>query len=311
MNTAGIRGRNSVQSQSKPSSAFPAEMMHPVAAKILGETAECLAGLYGERLSSLTVEKLIIGVFFTGVKLSNGCAGVAYTPPEMIQRASTRILKGNMPRYRGIKVAEVLGGNLPGSFSSVILLATLNALSVPFFTKDRYTVTPVDDLSSYAQLFTGKRICMVGGIIPLLKRLYKLDTAEIVIVDKKEETKEEAVLGHFVPVEETKNALSRCQTAVFTGASIANGSIEELLSYVPQNAAVAIVGPTAGFIPDPLFRRRVAMVGTVVVTDSDQAMEILSEGGGAYQLFGRCVRKINLINQARIAELQNSAFCKE
>ena len=72
---------------------------------------------------------------------------------------------------------------------------------------------------------------------------------------------------------------------------------------VPKDAAIAVVGPTAGFVPEPLFRRNVAMVGTVVVTDSDQALEILAEGGGAYQLFGSCVRKINLLNTERLQHL--------
>jgi uncharacterized protein (DUF4213/DUF364 family) len=135
--------------------------------------------------------------------------------------------------------------------------------------------------------------------------LKKVGVAEVAIVDKKKETRAEAGLGHFVPLDETEKALSRCQTAVFTGASIANGSIETLLSYVPSDAAIAVVGPTAGFVPEPLFRRGVALVGTVVVTDSDQALEILSEGGGAYQLFGNCVRKVNLLNPSRMLELQS------
>jgi uncharacterized protein (DUF4213/DUF364 family) len=283
----------------------PAKAVHPQSAKLLDEAAECLIGLYGDQLRLLSIKKLIVGVFFTGVKLSNGCGGVAYTPPEMIQRASTRILKGEMPRYHGMLVSNALRNDLQGPFAEVIRLAILNAMSVPFFSADRYTITSGDDLSSFSQLFAGKRICMVGAIIPLIKRLNKLGVAEIVIVDKKTETQAEAVLGHFVPVGALENALSNCQTAVFTGASIANGSIETLLGYVPGNAAVAVVGPTAGFIPEPLFRRNVAMVGTVVVTDSDRAIEILSEGGGAYQLFGSCVRKINLINRARILELQS------
>jgi uncharacterized protein (DUF4213/DUF364 family) len=300
-----MKAANYVRSDNQSIRVETAALAPPASsAKILAEAAECLASLYDELLPSLSVEKLIVGVFFTGVKLSNGCAGVAYTPPEMIQRASTRILKGEMPRYHGLKAAQVLNGDLPGPFADVIRLATLNALSVPFFQSGRYEITSGDDLSGFTQLFQGKRICMVGAIIPLLKRLNKLGAAEIAIVDKKKETREEAVLGHFVPVEETASALSRCQTAVFTGASIANGSIETLLGYVSEDAAVAVVGPTAGFIPEPLFRRRVAMVGTVVVTDGDQAMEILSEGGGAYQLFGSCVRKINLINRARLMELQ-------
>jgi uncharacterized protein (DUF4213/DUF364 family) len=304
MSTSGIKVANNVLSDDKSGHILTADAAHPAPARILDEAAQCLAGLYGGQLSSLSVERLIVGVFFTGVKLSNGCAGVAYTPPEMIQRASTRILKGQMPKYHGMMAAQVLSGDLPGPFADVIRLATLNALSVPFFQSDRYAITSGDDLSGFSQLFQGKRICMVGAIIPLLKRLSKLGAAEIVIVDKKKETQAEAGLGHFVPVEETASALSRCQMAVFTGASIANGSIETLLGYVPEYAAVAVVGPTAGFIPEPLFLRKVALVGTVVVTDGDQAMEILSEGGGAYHLFGSCVRKINLINRARVMELQ-------
>lgn len=305
MSIFGIEGPNNVPSDGPSTSALTSETVQPASARILGEAAECLISLYGEQLPSFSVERLVVGVFFTGVKLSNGCGGVAYTPPETIQRASTRILKGRMPNYHGMKVAQVLSCDLPGLFADIIRLATLNALSVPFLETERYTVTSGDDLSSLAQLFVGKRICMVGAIIPLLRRLNELGVAEIAIVDKKAETKEEASLGDFVPVEETEDALSRCQTAVFTGASIANGSIETLLGYVPDDVAVAVVGPTAAFIPEPLFRRKVAMIGTAVVTDSDRAIEILSEGGGAYQLFGSCVRKINLINGERILQLQN------
>lgn len=64
------------------------------------------------------------------------------------------------------------------------------------------------------------------------------------------------------------------------------------------------MGPTAGFIPDPLFRRNVALVGTAMVTDIDAALDIIAEGGGAYPLFGRCVKKINILNRKRIEQLK-------
>jgi hypothetical protein len=159
-----MKAANYVRSDNQSIRVETAALAPPASsAKILAEAAECLASLYDELLPSLSVEKLIVGVFFTGVKLSNGCAGVAYTPPEMIQRASTRILKGEMPRYHGLKAAQVLNGDLPGPFADVIRLATLNALSVPFFQSGRYEITSGDDLSGFTQLFQGKRICMVGG----------------------------------------------------------------------------------------------------------------------------------------------------
>jgi uncharacterized protein (DUF4213/DUF364 family) len=98
-------------------------------------------------------------------------------------------------------------------------------------------------------------------------------------------------------------ALKNCQTAIFTGATVANGSISELLALTPSDTAVAVVGPSAGFVPDPLFARKVALVGTSMITDIDRALDLLAEGGGGYRLFDGCVRKINLPNMPRLQQL--------
>ena len=272
---------------------------------ILAEASDTLGGLYGDTLDSIFIERLVVGVFFVGVKLSNGCGGVAYTPPEVIKNASSRILKENTPTIRGMKAAAVMAGNIAGSFAWVIRLATLNALSVPFFGNGRYVIDTSGDLSGFPSLFSNRRVCMVGAIIPLLKRLKGMGTAEIAIIDSKKETQAESEAGYgtFVAPERTAEIIALCETAVFTGATIANGTIGQLIDYVPEDAAIAIVGPTAGFIPEPLFKRNVAMVGTVVVTDIDQALEILAEGGGGYRLFGSCVRKINILNVERLQQL--------
>lgn len=273
--------------------------------EILDEAAATLKGHYGAGLARLTIERLVVGVFFTGVVLSDGSGGVAYTPPEAIQRASTRILKSQRPAYRGLPVSEVIGPAQPGPFAHVIRLATLNALSARLFQGRRYTVLPDGGLTDYFPwLFTGRRVCLVGAIIPLLKRIDALGAAEVMVIDKKKETRAEATLGNFVPVGQAGVALAACQTAIFTGASVANGSVAELLAAVPREAAVAIVGPTAGFVPDPLFQRGVALVGTAIVTDGERALEILAEGGGAYQLGQTCLRKINVINGPKIDELR-------
>lgn len=273
--------------------------------QILDEAAETLRGLYGADLDTLAIERLVVGIFFTGVKLSNGCGGVAYTPPDVIRNAGNRILKGSTPTIRGMRAVEAMAGNIPGPFAGVIRLATLNALSVPFFENGRYSVDESGDLSEIQSLFRNRKVCMVGAIIPLLKKLKELGAAEVTIIDRKKETAEEADAGYgtFVSPEHTAETIARCETAVFTGAAIANGSIEQLISLVHEDAAIAVVGPTAGFVPEPLFRRNVAIVGTAAVTESDQALEMLAEGGGGYRLFGGCVRKFNLVNFRRLRQL--------
>jgi len=267
--------------------------------ELLDETALRLRELCGPEGDELIIERLVVGIHFVGVKLSNGCGGVAYLPPELVQQGSTRILKSRIPRVRGLGALAVAVGALEHPLASVIRLATLNALSVPFMKSKRYLVDESGDLSSYSVLFEGRRVCLVGAIIPLIKKIRHLP-ARIEVIDRKEATEAEAEGLHFVRPERMAEALGSCETAVFTGASVANGSVLGLLERVPPDAVVVVVGPSAGFLPDALFQRGVAMVGTSLVSDIDEALEILSEGGGGYQLFGRCVQKINIINSSSL-----------
>ncbi len=271
---------------------------------ILNDAEAVLRQVLGTNLNSLTIDRLVIGVFFVGVRLSSGFGGIAYTPPEIVRNAGRCILKSDSSTVRGMAVEKVMGGNVANPFAGVIRLATLNALSAGLFAEGRYTLDS-GDLSVMARLFQGRRVCMVGAIIPLLKRLRELQPAGVTIIDHKKETAAEAEAGYgtFVSPEYTAEALAGCQTAVFTGAAIANGSMEGLIDLVPADAAIAVVGPTAGFIPEPLFQRNIAMIGTAMVTDSHQALEVLAEGGGAYQLFNGCIRKINLLNVPRLHQL--------
>ncbi len=261
---------------------------------LLNQTAATLRRLLGDGIERLWIERVIVGVFFTGVKLNNGNGGVAYTPPELIRRGGVQLLDGTVRPIKGSNVANVIAGITGGTFAEVIRLATLNALSVPFFDNGRYQVEDGDDLSVHANIFTGRKVCLVGAIIPLLQRLRGLGTAETVIIDQKTETGCDPALGRRVSPADAAASLGACDTAIFTGATIANGSLPQLISLVPESAAIAVVGPTAGFVPDELFRRRVSLVGTVVVTDSDQALDFLAEGGGAHQLYRSCMRKITI-----------------
>jgi len=272
---------------------------------IIAETALRLRQLLEQDLNGLTVERLIVGVFFVGIKLSNGSGGVAYTPPEMIDRASHHILKEQTTRFKGLPVADILADRICSPFAEIIRLATMNALSVALFRSGRYAVAYDADLSALQSLYAGRRVCLVGAIIPLLKKMKEIMPTSVAIIDKKDATKQEADAGWgtFYPPELLPEQLSQCQTAIFTGAAVANGSIEELLGYTPPDAAIAVVGPSAGFIPDAMFARNVAMVGTSVVTEADAALEILGEGGGGYHLFGTCMRKLNVFNRERLRQL--------
>lgn len=254
--------------------------------------AEALSRRRGPGVGELRIDRLMVGVFATGVRLSDGRGGVAYTPPELVAQASRRILHGGLRRARGLPALDVVMGREAGPFAPVVRLAALNALSVPVLEN---LARDGGEGEAFAPLVAGRRVCMVGAMVPLIKRLLRLGPAALTVADRKAETLAEVAGCSVVDLDRLDEALAACQTAVLTGASIANDSLPRLLAAVSPGAAVAVAGPTAGFVPDPLFERGVTLVATTVVTDADEALDILAEGGGLYPLFGRCLRKVNLL----------------
>ncbi|MFH0784705.1 MAG: DUF4213 domain-containing protein [Pseudomonadota bacterium] len=132
---------------------------------ILDDAEAVLRRLHGRNLDALTIERLVAGVFFVGVKLSNGYGGVAYTPPDVIRAAGRCILKGGSSTVRGMGVDKVMAGSLANPFAGVIRLATLNALSASLFADGRYTLDS-GDLSVMGKLFKGRGSAWSGRSSP-------------------------------------------------------------------------------------------------------------------------------------------------
>src|ERR1700737_1409290 len=69
---------------------------------ILHDTLETIGDILGRELDRIAVERAVVGVFFTGVKLDNGIAGVCATPIETV-------------RETFCCASSVAGGRSPGS----------------------------------------------------------------------------------------------------------------------------------------------------------------------------------------------------
>src|SRR5215467_7511202 len=52
---------------------------------ILHDTLDTIGAILGPELDRITVERAVVGIFFTGVKLSNGIAGACATPIETVR----------------------------------------------------------------------------------------------------------------------------------------------------------------------------------------------------------------------------------
>jgi uncharacterized protein (DUF4213/DUF364 family) len=266
---------------------------------IIERTARLLRELYGEQMKEITIERVVIGIFFTGVKLSDGSGGVAYTPVGELHGATccpSMAAERPAPKpLRGMSVHDVLEQPRQSMLSGLVKLVVMNALSSRFLTPDRYRIMYDVDALDLIDFRSAGRIGMVGAFIPFLKQFKAIPEIDLSVIERKEETLKPDEMRFYVPADRARDVLPLCDTVIVTGASMANGTVNELLGYTRPGADVIVTGPTASMLPDVLFANNVRAVSGAHVIEPDLALDMLAEGGGAYHLFGRCMRKMNVL----------------
>ena len=270
--------------------------------KILEETADLVKEKTGNAFDHLTIEKAVIGLFFSGVKLSNGSGGLCYTPIKSIPKAvccpssAGRIF--NPEHLNGMPVKEVLIGlSSDEPVKTAVAIATLNALSAACWENGvigDYVITKNMDAQDAVRMPVEKSVAVVGAFIPTLQAL-KARGGTWWVIEQEPETLTEDEMPHYVPAKDSAGIINRADVLIITGVTLINHTLEGILAASKKGATIAIMGPTASSLPEPLFKRGVGIVGGVMVTQPDRLLDILSTGGSGYHFLDRYAERMVLI----------------
>jgi len=272
---------------------------------ILDETAALLRRLYGKKLNGIRIERAVAGIYFSGVKLSDGSGGMASTPPDLKASRHQRHpppLGGGAPGRKppsgsvgGWPVGRLLDDDGPDPVLNSLKVAAITALSSRFLTARRYKLIRDRDALDLFAPGPANRVAMVGAFTSYIERLRAVRGLTLRVLELNKNALAADDRKFFVPADKAAEVLPASDTVIITGASITNGTVDALLSHLRPGARTAIVGPTGSFLPDAFFKKGVSMVSGAQILDPDLALDILSQGGHAHHLFGSCARKINLL----------------
>jgi uncharacterized protein (DUF4213/DUF364 family) len=266
---------------------------------ILTETAEAVRVRLGPRLAALALERAVIGLFFTGVKLSDGsggiCATLAKSVPEAVCCPSSSAQLNTPGKLCGRKAVEFLEDlNARSPLRRILAIATLSALCASarkLSPPTGYTIrSGVDALSAIA-VPPDAHVVVVGAFVPVIKAL-KTRGQSFCILEQDPATLKPDELPFFAPAERAPQEVPKGDLLVVTGTTLINGTLESILAAAKPTARIVVVGPTASVAPDALFRRGVSLVGGVEVTNPDVLLDLLAEGASGYHFFGKAAERI-------------------
>jgi uncharacterized protein (DUF4213/DUF364 family) len=266
---------------------------------ILHETMGLIREKLGNSIGSLTIGRIVIGIFFTGVKLSNGHGGICFTPvkdiPEAVCCPSSARAMPSAGRLRGRKVDAVLremwGGN---PLKKAIGIATMNALSSAYWEghdPEGYVIKKGVDAFDELEIPEDAHVTVVGALIPVLKTLKKRGKP-FSILEMDPRTLKEDEMEFYVPMQEAPAAIARADVLLVTGTTLINDTLEGILGHAKPGANILLVGPTASMLPEAFFARGVHSIGGITVTKPDALLDVLAEGGSGYHFFGRSAERV-------------------
>ncbi|HKM69326.1 MAG TPA: DUF364 domain-containing protein [Stellaceae bacterium] len=268
---------------------------------ILDQTIATIDTILGPELDKIAIERVVVGLFFTGVKLSNGTAGTSATPiksiPEAVCCPSSAMAMPFPGKLRGRRAADLAREALSGhGIRRTVGIATVNALADCCWQRrpnpDVELRHGVDAFDA-TDIRQGEKVVVVGAFVPFLKELKRRDQAFLVL-EQDAATLKADELPFFRPAEQAAEILPDADVVLITGSTLVNNTLEHLLALTRPDARVTVVGPTVGMLPDAFLARGADVLGCVSITEPDAFLDLLAEGGSGYHFFGRSAQKLVL-----------------
>ncbi len=210
---------------------------------------------------------------FCAIELTDGSLGLSYvrlgdTLAQLREGADSLLPAG----ADALEVAQrFVNDKGPGR---VIGFATANAISRCLY--DRAGFRPNDSSDSIGQMNPqkGDSIGMIGLFRPLLGRVLK-SGARLTVVELKAD-----LVGQHDGYRVTLDAkeLSACSKVISTSTLLLNDTLDDMLAQCRHARWFAMVGPSAGCLPDALFARGVTLLGGNWIRDGQGFVAALTSG---------------------------------
>ncbi len=209
------------------------------------------------------------------IQLDGGAAGIIYLSlsPIFLEQAmdlDVRTLIGKDP----FEIAQWLTDPKSNDLQKALALGTINAMSSNFFEQSGFPLDFATNSMGNLSLIETDHVGMVGYFLPLVKQIGDQQIPLTVIEKKK------ALVQSHPTWEVTLDpaSLQKCNKIIITSTTILNDTLDDVLKYCAGAEFISVIGPTAGFIPDPLFKRGVHIVGGTKIHDPIQLRSNFEKG---------------------------------
>lgn len=210
---------------------------------------------------------------FAALELDDGTLGLSYVllgdTWAGLRRESDRLA---LPGRDALDVAR--GFASADTLERTVGFAAVNALTRFLFDRAGFVPPASGDSIGLLDPQPAETVGMIGYFSPLVPRIVARG-ARVLVVELRADLVGEAE-GVRVTLDPAE--LATCDKVLATGTLLLNDTLESMLQHCRRARQLALVGPSVGCPPDPLFARGVTLLGGSWVTDSAAYLSALNAG---------------------------------
>ncbi len=241
-------------------------------------------------LEEVKVSDVRIGLEYVGVMLSSGEGGVAHVLREDSSECQVFKKAGELQGSSAIDIMnQATSRNL---IEAALGVATINAVSQIAFNKKPH-LYPFTDIDILDLVKPQDKILMVGYLAPVIPKLMD-KTSDITVIERRNI---QSPIVMVVKEEQLEELSSNADIAIITGSTLVNRSVDNILKHCEGKRDVVLIGPTASFIPQPLFERGATAIMGVNIYNPQKMLEIVSQAGGTRKLLKACAKKTAILKK--------------
>lgn len=210
---------------------------------------------------------------FCALELEDGSIGFSYVRIGAVEPLLRKCPDaGVFAGMEALTLARGYAGKDPAG--RALGFAAINALSQQLFSRANWTPPAADDSLGEIEPKSGEHIGMIGLFRPLIARVSEAG-ARLTVLELRPELAGEHE-NYRVTLDPA--SLASCEKVVSTCTVMLNDTLDAVLAACRNARHFAIVGPTAGCIPDPLFARGVDTIGGRRVVDAEGFRDAFCKG---------------------------------
>jgi len=209
---------------------------------------------------------------FMALRLGDDSIGISYVLlPEESHHSYEKLRPDSFNSSSPAALADHFGS--PDPLEHMLAMAALNAMCSHAMRSKLVSLDTATDSLGLLNITADDHVGMVGFFRPLIKRIEACG-ARLTVIELDDAYRH---LYPHIHITLDTAELKHCNKVLCTSTTIYNNTIDSILKHCPPEAFISIVGPTAGFFPDPLFARGVDVVGGTLIHDGKLFMRLLAD----------------------------------